>query len=143
MLWQTTFDGSGNGNDYGVQLKINSSNDIFVACVVEGTSSSDFGILKYSSSGSLTWSNSWNGSNNGDDIPSDLDIDNLGNVYIVGGTETSNTFSDYAIVKFNAAGTFGWASTYDYANLHDAATSVTFDNSKVIVTGASASSTTE
>ena len=143
VLWQTTFDGSSNGNDYAVQVKVNSNNDIFVASTIYGTSNNDFGILKYNTSGTLLWSNTWNGSANGIDIPTDIDIDDNGNIYLVGGTEASNNMSDYAIVKFKDDGTFDWNTNYDYNNLHDGATSIKFDNNSVIVTGASASTVTE
>lgn len=143
ILWQNTYNGQGNGDDYGVQIKINNSNDIFVASAIQGNTSLDFGILKYSSSGLLVWSNTWNGDYDGLDTPADIDIDDFGNVYLVGGTEAANSYSDYGIVKFNSNGSFAWQASYDYANLHDAATSIRLvDNNNVIVTGASASDLT-
>jgi len=142
ILWQETFNGSANGNDYGVQLKINNANEIFIAATLEESTSLDFGILKYSPNGSLIWSNSWNGSANGIDIPADIDIDNSGNTYLVGGSESSNGMSDYAVVKYNSDGVYKWHTTYDYANLHDAGTSITFNSNNLVVSGASASAPT-
>jgi len=142
ILWQQTYNGSANGNDYGVQLKINNSNEIFIAATLEESTSLDFGILKYSPNGNLIWSNSWNGSASGVDISADIDIDNSGNIYLVGGSESSNNFSDYAIVKFNSDGVYQWYTTYDHTNLHDAATSITFNSSNLVVSGASASAPT-
>ncbi|MCO5267269.1 MAG: S8 family serine peptidase [Brumimicrobium sp.] len=139
VLWEKTYDGSGSGNDYGVQLKINASNEIFVASAIEEQSSMDFGLLKYSPSGNLLWASSWDGPANGMDIPADLDIDQEGSIYLVGGTESLNTFSDYAIVKFDANGGYLWHNTYDYANLHDAATSIAIHSNNIVVSGASAS----
>lgn len=46
MLWQTSYNGLANGDDYGVQVKINSNNEIFVASAIQGATSVDFGILK-------------------------------------------------------------------------------------------------
>jgi hypothetical protein len=143
VLWQEIYNGSANGNDYGVQLKINSSNEIFIAATLEENTGVDFGVLKYSPNGSLIWSNSWNGSTNGIDIPADLDIDNSGNIYLVGGTESSNGMSDYAVVQFNSDGIYQWSTTYDYAQLHDAATSLVFNANNLVVTGASASTPTD
>jgi len=42
-LWQTTYNGVANGNDYGIQLKINNSNEIFIASAIQGPSSVDSG----------------------------------------------------------------------------------------------------
>ncbi len=142
LLWQKTFDGNSNGDDYGIQVKINSNSEIFVAAAFTENSSIDFGILKYEPNGNLIWVNSWNGNNNGIDIPADLGIDDNGNIYLVGGTSANNNLSDYAIVKFNSNGVYQWQQNYDYAGLHDVATSLKIDNSNLIVTGTSASSPT-
>lgn len=142
LLWQQTYNGSGNGNDYGVQLKINNTNEIFVAAALQGNTSLDFGVLKYAPNGTLVWANTWNGQASGMDIPADLDIDDSGDIYLVGGSESPNTFSDYAIVKFNANGQYLWHTTYDYANLHDAATSLAIHTNTLVVSGASASTLT-
>lgn len=139
VLWQQDFDGSAHGDDYAVKLKINNSNEIFVASALTENTGVDFGLLKYSSNGTLAWSNSWNGSANGVDVPADLDIDNSGNIYLVGGSGTANGTADYAIVKFNANGTYQWHTNYDYANLHDVASSLDIYSNSVVVTGASAS----
>ncbi len=142
ILWEQTYNGSGNSDDYGVQLKINNSNEIFVASALQEQTSMDFGLLKYSPSGNLIWASTWDGSANGMDIPADLDIDSSGDIYLVGGSESLNTFSDYAIVKFNENGTYQWHTTYDYANLHDAATSLAIHTNTLVVSGASASTLT-
>lgn len=143
ILWQETYNGSANGDDYGVQLKINNDNEIFIAAAIEGSNSINFGVFKYSSNGDLIWSNTWSGSANGIDIPADINIDNTGDIYLVGGTEASNGFSDYAVIKFDGDGVYQWHSTYDYANLHDAATSITFNTNNIVVSGASASAPTD
>ena len=142
MLWQETFNGNGNGNDYGIQLKINGNNEIFVAAALQGTTSVNFGVLKYSPDGTLGWSNTWDGTSNGIDVPADIDLDDQDNIYLAGCSEASNNLSDYAVVKFAPDGSYVWQSTYDYVNLTDIATSMEIDANYVIVTGASASAST-
>lgn len=140
VLWQNQFNSSLSGEDYAVQLTTNNLNEIYIAAVFNMGNNSDFGVIKYSANGSLVFSNSWNNQNtNGMDIPTDIDIDDSNNVYLVGSTQTSNTLSDYSIIKFDTTGAFLWSSTYDYTNLHDAATSLIVKNNYLIVTGASAS----
>ncbi len=140
LIWQKTFDGGIGGSDYGVNVKIDASNNIYVAAAFQSTNGFDFGVLKYASNGSLVWSNHWNGNSNGIDVPTDIDIDSSGSVYLVGGTQSSNLQSDYAIVKFASNGNLNWAKTYDYVGFHDAATSINIRNNSIVVTGASASS---
>lgn len=142
ILWQQTYDGTAHGNDYGVQLKVNNSNEIFIVATLQESTNLDFGVLKYDSNGNLIWVNTWNGQANGIDIPADIGIDNNGNVYLVGGTEAPNGLSDYAVVKFNSNGVYQWRTTYDYTNLHDAAVSLTFIGNNLMVAGASASTPT-
>lgn len=142
ILWQQTYNGSANGNDYAVQLAVNSSNEIFIAAALTQSAGVDFGLIKYSPTGSLLFSTSWGGSANGMDIPADLKIDGSGNVYLAGVSQSTIGTSDYGIVKFNVNGIYQWHTTYDFANLHDAATSLAINGSSLVVTGASASAPT-
>ncbi len=140
MLWQRQFNSPSNGDDYGIQLKITSNNDILVAAAIQGTSSTDFGILRYNANGQLLWWKNWNGAANSIDVPADIDTDPSGNIYVVGGSQAVNGYSDYAIITLNSAGGLLWDTTYDHVNLHDAATSLISRGTSLIVTGASASS---
>jgi len=140
LLWQKTYNGAGNGNDYGVQVVVNSTNEIFIAAALTGATSMDYGLLEYDENGVLQWASTWNGLNDGMDVPADLVLDDTGNIYLAGGSQDAGLFSDFAIIKFNSVGAFQWHATYDYINLHDAATNVDFANGVVYVTGASASS---
>jgi len=143
LLWQTTYNGSGNGDDYGVQLIVNSQDEIFVVAALHvGTNDTDIGLLKYTASGTLSWASIWGGSANGYDVPADLIQDGSGNTYVVGGSEASNGQSDYTMIKYNSSGVEQWQTGYDYNNLHDAATSVTISSGSPVITGASASTAT-
>jgi len=142
LQWQQTYAGSGNADDYGIDIILDGSNIYVAAALTVGTNDTDFGVLKYNSSGTLQWASTWGGTANGYDVPADLIADASGNIYIVGGSEASNDSSDYSIVKYNSSGTQQWQTGYDYTNLHDAATGITFQSSTPVVTGASASSST-
>ena len=126
-LWMSTFNGSANGDDYGVELKVDAGGNVYVAAAVKNTSTGyDMGVLKYNSSGSLTWSYSWNGAGNGDDIPTMITIDAIGAIssYVVGLSEASNGLSDYGMIKVSNTGSLTWSQYYDYNNLHDGATGI-------------------
>lgn len=141
LQWQKTFDGVDNENDYGVSVKVDNSNNIYVAAAINTTTTeSDIGLLKYNAAGVLQYDKTWTG-NFGIDVPSDLISDNAGNVFIAGSTEASNGQSDYTIIKYSN-GIQQWQTSYDYNNLHDAAVKIEFSSSNVLVTGASASTVT-
>ncbi len=143
LLWTQFYDGAANGDDYGVDVAINSNNEIVViASIFSGANNTDIALLEYSPTGTLNSATLWAGSAGGHDAPADLVIDNSNNVYVVGATEASNGFSDYIILKYNSSGVLSWSQIYNYNNLHDAATSVALSGTNLIVSGASASSST-
>ncbi len=141
LLWQQTYNGTANGNDYGVAVQTTSGGDIFIAATATNTGNDqDLAILKYNAAGVLQWASTWDGPSGLADVPSDMAIDAFGNVFVCGATFTSPALTDYALVKFSAAGAFQWAQTYDHIGLIDAATSVKLDAfGHPIITGGSAS----
>ncbi|MFK7755886.1 MAG: S8 family serine peptidase [Flavobacteriales bacterium] len=142
LLWETTYNGQGDGDDYGVQLKLD-GNSIYVAAAVQNNSNLDFGVLKFATSdGQLAWFKGWNGASDGIDIPADIDVDASGAVYVVGGSQASNLFSDYAIIKISSSGALVWDATYDHIDLHDAATKIDIQGNSISVIGASATTLT-
>lgn|GEM_PF-2620325 len=139
-LWMKTQSGSlTDGADYGVDVAVNEAGDVIVVAAIENTSTSyDYAIYQYDgSTGALDWSYTWNGAGGGKDIPTTLQLDTYGNIYVAGGTEASGGFSDYGILKLSSTGSLLWASYYDHDDLHDAATKIVI-NSQVFVTGVSA-----
>lgn len=140
-LWSATYAGSAGGDDYGIELKASSDGYIYVIGAAKNTSTGyDYCLLKYNSStGSQSFVRNWNGAGNGDDIPSSLYVDGSSAIYITGGSEASNGFSDYGTIKVSSLNVLGWVKYYNYNNLHDGATSITKNVSNIIVTGGSAS----
>lgn len=140
LLWQQTFAGSANAQDYGVAVVADGAGNCFVAATVTNTNSSlDIAVLKYDTNGALVWSAMWNGPTNLMDAPSCIAIDASGNVYAAGSTLNTMTNPDYAIVKWNASGVLQWSATYNYAGFADVATGIEFDQlSDPIITGGSA-----
>jgi len=48
-----------------------------------------------------------------DDAAAAMVVDAAGNVYVTGSSEGSGTGSDYATIKYNAAGAQQWVIRYD------------------------------
>ena len=144
-LWMQTFDGSAGLDDYGVELASTASGDIVVIGTTQSvTGGYDYTVLRYASAtGFLQWSYTWDGTANGDDIPTDIVIDGADNIYLTGGSADLLGLSDYATLKLSGAGSFQWASLYDYNDLHDAATSIELMGSRIVVSGASAASVSD
>ena len=138
--WTNRFNGQGNGDDKAVGIGVDVSNNVYVA----GSSTSsanglDYATVKYSSAGIAGWTNRFNGTGNGDDIPVGLVVDRSNNVYVAGYTTTSTSGFDYATIKYSNAGVAMWTNRYNGpANGSDQTTAIGVDtNNNIFVAGIS------
>ncbi len=72
----------------------------------------DFITLKYNTFGELLWSQFYNGPMNTSDKPEAIAVDNTGNVYVIGSSQTQ-TWGDITIIKYNLDGDQVWIQYYD------------------------------
>lgn len=139
VAWQQTNSGANGQNDYGTDLAIDNTGNIYVCGAVHNGSNTDYRILKYSTDGVLIWTKQYNGSGNGDDVPVAIRIDANNNIYVTGTSTGSGTLTDFATLKYDQSGTLFWTKRYNYSNLPEIATCLEIDNSgNVFVAGASA-----
>ena len=141
-VWSKTLDGTATGAmDYGVDIRTSSDGYVYVLGATQTNGAGyDYCLIKYSqSNGAQSWARKWNGPGNGDDVPSALLVDGTSAIYMTGGTEASNGFSDYGTVKVDNNNNLKWVKTYDYNSLHDGATTVSKVSGKIVVSGGSAS----
>lgn len=106
LQFSVTYAGPAGLNDIGTSVKRDASGNIFVACSSEGTSTSyDYRLNKYSPTGTLLWSSTYNFVSL-IDVPLGLTIN--GNTVSVNGTSASSaTKWDYCNANFNTTtGTF-------------------------------------
>lgn len=141
-LWVRHFNGASNLEDIGIDFTFDSNQNIIVIANIGTQSGIDIGLIKYSRNGNLLWDKTWNSQYDEDDIPLKVEVDNNDNIYVAGGTENTQAFSDYVILKYKSTGQIKWKKFYDFTGLHDIATGLKIlSNGGVIVSGASASST--
>lgn len=139
-IWVATESGTLiGGDDYGVDISIAPDGSVIVVGAIENSGSDyDYAVFKYDRfDGSTVWSESWNGAGNGIDIPSDLHIDATGNIYITGGSQGSDGYSDFGTIKISSDGSFVWNTYYDYDGLHDGANSIFLQGGVLHVSGLS------
>ena len=100
----------------------------------------DYAIVAYSSAGVPLWTNSYNGPADGDDLPTAVAVDAMGNVYVTGGSQGLGSDYDYLTVAYSNAGVPLWTNRYDGpGNYTDIASGVAVDaRGNVYVTGQSA-----
>ncbi len=137
-LWEVINTGSSNF-DFPSDIAIdNLDNVIVVGSINIGSGNNDFTTIKYNSSGTLLWSDSFGGT--GSDDAKLVETDAAGNVYVAGHHEFSpgSTFFDFRLVKYNSAGIIQWSVTEDsdFGNL-DTPNAITLDGSGDIILGGS------
>ncbi len=140
--WVASYNGPGNNGDMAYAIAVDGSGNVYVTGTSVGSGTSyDYCTIKYNSSGVLLWVSRYNGPGNGNDTPSSIAVDLLGNVYVTGMSIGNGTYLDYATIKYNSLGAEQWVQRYNgpAGNNGDRATSIAVDgSSNVYVTGVSA-----
>ncbi len=110
VVWTQTWGGI--EKDHGTDIIINSSNDLYVSGITEGTYPEyDICLVKFNSEGIYQWNSTWEEGYL--DYTFGMEIDQSGNVYVAGYTN-SDGLADYDIclVKFNSTGVADWYCTW-------------------------------
>jgi uncharacterized delta-60 repeat protein len=140
LLWQQRYDGPHHLWDApAAAARDSSGNLIVVGASYDTTSKFDFLVLKYSSTGTLLWSRTYDSPRHGFDIAVATVVDGAGNIYLTGFCDNSLGKPDVALQKYGPTGTLLWTTFYDGPG-HDAdmPADLRLDASgDLIVTGAS------
>ena len=95
-LWVRRYNGLGNYEDIPSALSLDSAGNAYVTGKSWGVGSSrDYATIKYNSNGDQIWVERYDGPNSGNDVSTDLAIDNSGNVFVTGTSE-----NDYLTIKY-------------------------------------------
>jgi uncharacterized delta-60 repeat protein len=138
--WVARYDGPGNDWNTATALAIDASGNVYVTGQSGGPETpSDYATVKYNNAGVEQWVRRYNGPGDGWDGATALAVDASGNVYVTGESRGSETYSDYATVKYSNSGEEQWVARYNGpGNDIDSATALAIDGSgNVYVTGAS------
>lgn len=107
-----------------------SGNFYFVGAVPTLTQGYDINVIKLSSTMSLTWQSTYNGSDDLDDVANGLRVDASGNVYVTGYTTDSTEQKNMITIKYNSSGAQQWVEVYnDSLNGNDAGNDIDIDGS--------------
>jgi hypothetical protein len=83
----------------GVDIALDTSNNVYVTA-----GSSDYVTVKYYPNGDTAWVRAYNGPGNGSDYGKAVAVDGSGNVYVTGTSYGSETYDDYATIKYVQGG---------------------------------------
>ena len=135
-LWVRTINGTANSYEGSTASATDNSGNIY-ACgnTINSGTNSDMQIVKYSPSGVLLWSKTYNGTANAFDAANAMVIDNAGNIYVTGGANYSAGF-DMVTIKYNPSGDTVWVRKYNGTqNISDEANCIAIDSSGNIYVG--------
>ena len=100
--------------DSARSIAVDASGNVFVTGNSEGVGTEqDYATIKYDAAGNELWAARYDGPANGDDSPSALALDGLGNVYVTGRSEGLESADDYTTIKYDTDGNELWVARYD------------------------------
>jgi hypothetical protein len=118
--WAKTYNGPSGSSDYGYDLKVDTSGNVYATgyayATNSGSSTPDMCLVKYDTNGNQQWVKLYNGSSNSSDYGYAVVLDSAGNAYLGGYTYQTNSgvsSADYGVVKFDAAGNQQWVGLYN------------------------------
>jgi len=123
-------------HDVGNGVAVDSLDDVYVVGSMVNLVSSldrDIFLVKYNSSGSLQWNQTWGG--NDMDSGAEVVVDSLNNIYVVGDSFGAGLV-DTVLIKYDISGTQKWYKTWG-EEWYDYATGLTLDSSdSIYISGA-------
>ncbi len=125
--WVAKYDGTVNRSDIGYYIKVDLLGNVYVSGVsFDAKYYFDFATVKYNSEGVEQWSRKYDGSAHFEDRVSGMEVDNIGNVYVIGHSTESGAGYDFTMIKYNTNGDNVWMTRYNNG-ANDIATGMTID----------------
>ncbi len=136
QIFANSYNGTGNGGDYGWAIAIDGSGNVLSAGRSDVGGAQKFTILKYDPAGNMVsgWPCVYNGPlSTVNDEARSIKVDASGNAYVTGRANLSG-LADIMLLKINSGGVVQWAKKHiGTANNEDYAVSVALDNAQANV----------
>jgi len=136
--WVARYNGSANGFDQALAICLDDSQNAYVTGFSwGGLANFDYVTVKYGPAGNQVWAKRYNGPSNGEDRAAALAVDDGGNAYVTGYSNSAASLRDYVTIKYLPDGDTAWTARYDGpANDRDEACALAVDSwGGVCVTG--------
>jgi hypothetical protein len=101
-IWVRRYSGEAAGIDWATAIAVDASGNAYVSGSSYGNSTTqyDFATLSYDPSGTVRWTERYNGPGNFYDTPHSIAVDASGDVYVSGSSGGIGTGLDYATIKY-------------------------------------------
>ncbi len=114
-IWRTEYNGTGNSLDEAHAIAVDPSGNVYVTGWSYGGAGTgyDYATVKYNSTGVQQWASRYTNVAGGTDEAWDIDVDNVGNVFVTGSSDGAGTNSAAATVRYNSAGVQQYANRFE------------------------------
>ena len=111
--WLRRYNGAANGNDYGRDVVLGPSGEVYVGGQTATSGFSDALLIKYDSAGNQVWVRTFDGPSQKSDSFGRVALDSQGGVATAGFSQTANFTSDFLAARHDANGSLLWARTFN------------------------------
>ncbi len=101
QLWVARYNGPGNVHDNATAIAVDAADNVIITGGSSSGTATDYATIKYDTNGNQLWVILYNGPGNAGDSATSMALDSSGNVYVTGGSGSSNLSSDYATIKYS------------------------------------------
>ena len=113
-IWTSSSNGPGNSIAFVSAATIDLQGNVYVTGGSYGQGMKrDYKTVKVDPQGTLVWSATYDGPAHDMDHPTDIAVDDSGNVYVTGSSYSSPSNQDYATVKYSPSGIQLWEARYE------------------------------
>jgi len=139
--WVARYNGADSLNDGATAIDL--MGNIYVTGASTSTTNGyDMTTIKYDSTGTQLWAETYNGAGNGDDAARAITVDSSGNVYITGESKGSDNKTIITTISYTNSGTQRWLQRYSNASCTgSSATCIAQDHAGNIIVGGTSSCT--
>ena len=130
--WVQRYNSPSNNSDNAIDMALDAAGNIYITgySLISGFVNTDIVTIKYNNSGAQQWVKTYNGTAGNEDRPTGIVVDQAGNVYVTGNTNSTGSSDDYVTIKYSSSGTEEWVKKYNgTANGSDKAMGIVLDNS--------------
>ncbi len=114
-IWARTYNGTADGTDMARDIEVDAAGNVYVTGSGRSTDAlNDIITIKYDASGTEQWTARYNNPDtNATDGGYGLEVDESGNVYVVGQSYGLGSGSDIVTIKYDSTGNEVWVARYN------------------------------